>query len=180
MALSLPNTWKQCADKKLNQIYNEVYEEAHKLGLLKALSYKRPLYIHKSVRNFGLCRSRHVMNGVYDSAICINDKILMAKKYDVAREIIVHEVAHMAEPTDNHGYAWCKVGNLIGKKWNITVNRTGSYEGINLKEKKKEGKYIIECPKCHTQWKYDRMCKSVESYNKYKCGKCHETLIRIK
>lgn len=180
MALSLPNTWKQCQDKQLNQIYNEVYEEAKRLGLLKALYYKHPLYIHKSVCNFGLCRSRHVMNGIYDSAICVNDKILLAKRYDIAREIIVHEVAHMAAPTDNHNYSWYKVGNLIGKKWNITVERTGSYEGLNLKEKKKEGKYIIECPKCHTQWKYDRMCKSVEKYDKYKCGKCHETLIRIK
>jgi predicted SprT family Zn-dependent metalloprotease len=180
MALPLPTTWKPCKDTKLNQIYNEVYTEAQKLGLLGKLHYKHPLYIHKSVRNFGLCRSRHVMNGVYDSAICINDKILLAKKYDVAREIIVHEIAHMAEPENNHGYLWNKAGNLLGKKWNITVNRTGSYEGLNLREKKKEGKYIVECPKCHAQWKYDRMCKSVEKYDKYRCGKCKEILIRIK
>ena len=180
MALSLPSTWKQCQDKQLNQIYNEVYEEAQRLGLLKALSYKRPLYIHKSVRNFGLCRSRHVMNGVYDSAICVNDKILLLKKYDVAREIIVHEVAHMAEPADNHGYAWYKVGNLIGKKWNITVERTGSYEGLNLREKKKEGKHIIECPKCHKQWKYDRAGKVVKNYSRYKCPTCKEFLIKTK
>lgn len=180
MSVPIPNTWKLCKDTQLNQIYNEVYAEAQKLGLLSKLHYKHPLYIHKSVRNFGLCRSRHVMNDVYDSVICINNKILLSKKYDVAREVIIHEVAHMAEPADNHGYLWYKVGNLLGKKWNITVNRTGSYESINLREKKKEGKYIIECPKCHAQWKYDRMCKSVEKYDKYRCGKCKESLVRIK
>ena len=180
MAIPIPNSWKQCKDKQLNQIYNEVYEEAKRLGLLGALHYKHPLYVNKSVRNFGLCRSRHVMNGVYDSVICINDKILLAKKYDIAREVIIHEMAHMAQPTDNHNYSWYKTGNLIGKKWNVTVNRTGSYEGIDLRGNTQEPKYIVECPKCHTQWKYDRMCRTVEKYDKYRCGKCNEHLIRIK
>lgn len=179
MSLTLPNTWKLCKDERLNKIYDEVYEEALKLGLLSRLSHKRPLYIHKSVRYWGLCRTRHVMNDVYDSAVCINDKILLAKKYDVARKVLVHEIAHMAEPMKHHGDDWYYAGNRLGRKWNITVHRTDSYEGIELRDEE-EAKYIVECPECHTQWKRDRMCKLVERPERYRCAKCKKDLVRIK
>ena len=179
MALTLPNTWKLCKDKQLNKIYDEVYEEALKLGLLSRLSCRRPLYINKSVRYWGLCKTSRVTSDVFDSAICINDKILLAKKYDVARKVIVHEVAHMAEPMKHHGNDWYYTGNRLGQKWGITVRRTDSYEGLELRGEE-EAKYIVECPKCHHQWKYNRMCKTVERYNRYRCTACNEYLIRVK
>lgn len=179
MSLSLPSTWKPCKDEKFNTIYDEVYEEAYNLGLLKNLHHKRPLYIHKSVRYWGLCKSKRIIDNTFDSAICINDKIILAKRYDVARQVIVHEIAHAATPLDHHGSKWKNAGNKIGSKWHIDVRRCDSYDGLKLKDEE-AAKYIVECPKCHTQWKYNRMCKTVEKYDRYICQSCNERLIRIK
>ena len=179
MSLSLPNTWKQCTDTKLNKIYEEVYEEAVRLGLIVKDENKRPLYIHKSVRNWGICKWKRIFEGKYDAVICINDKILLAKKYDVARKVIVHEMAHMAKPMEHHSRIWHNTGNLLGKKWNITVNRTDQYEGIDLRCEE-EAKHIIECPKCHKQWKYNRAGKVVKNFERYSCPKCHCDLIKVK
>ena len=179
MPIAIPNTWKLCQDKKLNKIYDEVYEEANRLGFLKNLHHKRPLYIRKSIRSWGLCKSHRVINDIYDSVICLNEVVASQKEYETARKIIVHEIAHAATPKDHHGNNWHRIGDLIGAKWNIKVERTDNYEGMNLKSDDNI-KYIVECPKCHVQWKYNRMCKTVEKFDKYRCGKCKETLIRIK
>ncbi len=179
MLLSLPNTWKLCKDAAINKIYDEVYEEARSLGLLSSHREKLPLYIHKSVRTWGLCKWHRVNIGLYDCAVCLNEKIILAKSYDAARKVLVHEIAHIAAPGKHHNDEWYYAGNRIGKKWGITVHRTDSYEGVEL-QGEEEARYIVECPKCHTQWKYNRMCKTVEKYNKYRCGKCKEYLIRVK
>ena len=179
MPITIPNTWKLCKDEKINKIYDEVYEEARSLGLLSKHSHKRPLYMNKSVKFWGLCRSRKETLDTYDCAVCLNEKIILAKSYDAARKVLVHEIAHIAAPRDHHGYTWFSAGNRIGSKWGITVHRTDSYEGLELRSDE-DMKYIVECPKCHTQWKYSRMCKTVERYNRYKCTKCNEYLIRVK
>lgn len=179
MVLSLPNTWKLCKDKMINKIYDEVYEEARSLGLLSSHHEKHPLYVHKSVRTWGLCRLHKISANDYDCAVCLNEKIVLAKSYDAARKVLVHEIAHIAAPGKHHGDLWYNAGNRLGKKWNITVHRTDSYEGLELRGED-DAKYIVECPKCHAQWKYNRMCKTVEKYDRYRCGKCKEYLIRVK
>lgn len=179
MSLSLPNTWKPCKDEQMVKIYDEVYEEAKSLGLLTKHHKKQPLYVKKSVRSWGQCRWRKMLDNTYDCAICLNEKIILAKSYDAARHVLVHEIAHIATPAEHHSSIWRRAGNMIGKKWNITVDRTGQYEGIELKDKA-EAKYIVECPKCHNQWKYNRMCKTVEKPHLYRCAKCQEDLVRIK
>ena len=179
MSITLPNTWKLCKDEKINQIYDEVYEEARSLGLLSKHDHKRPLYMNKSVRFWGLCRCRREKPNVYDCVVSLNEKIILAKSYDVARKVLVHEVAHIAAPGKHHNDDWYLAGNRIGRKWNISVHRTDDYEDIELKGED-EVKYILECPKCHTQWKYSRMCKTVERYDKYRCATCKECLIRVK
>ena len=177
MFLSLPNTWKLCKDQTINKIYDEVYEEARSLGLLSSHHKKHPLYIHKSVRSWGMCRWHRINPNEYDCAVCLNEKIVLAKSYDAARQVLVHEVAHMAAPGKHHNNAWYDAGNRLGRKWSIAVHRTDNYDDIDIRE---DAKYIVECPKCHTQWKYNRMCKTVEKYDRYRCGKCQETLIRVK
>lgn len=179
MPVTLPKTWKLCKDETINKIYDEVYEEARSLGLLSKHDHKRPLYMHKSVCTWGLCRWRKEAIDRYDCAVCLNEKIILAKSYDAARKVLVHEVAHIAAPGKHHSDDWYYAGNRLGKKWNISVRRTDDYEGIELKGGS-EAKYIVECPKCHTQWKYNRMCKTVERYDKYKCCACNEYLIRVK
>lgn len=179
MPLTLPNTWKVCQDKKFLQIYDEVYDEAKSLGLLNKHHKKQPLYIHKSVRTWGLCRWFKMGDNSYDCAVCLNEKIILAKSYDVARQVLVHEIAHIAAPAEHHSKIWHRAGDLIGRKWNITVNRTDSYEGIELRSDN-NAKYIIECPKCHLQWKYSRAGKVVQHYDRCKCPKCNINVIRVK
>lgn len=182
MALAIPRTWKLCKDNTINQIYNEVWDEAVSLGLISGDKYKRPLYVNKSVRYWGLCRSHKTYTSsdfTWDSAIWINEKIVLAKSYDTARKVIVHELTHAALPTEHHSYLWKARGDKLGKKWGITVQRTDSYEGLQLKDDDTV-KYIVECPECHTQWKRDRMCKLVERPERYRCAKCKKDLIRIK
>ena len=177
--LYLPNTWKICQDEQMNKIYDEVYDEAKALGLINNLHHKRPLHIHKSVKSWGLCKWKLISGNTFDCAVCINEEILSKKNYDVARKVIVHEMAHVATPRSHHNNLWRSVGDKLGKKWNITVQRTNSYEGLNLREEETIN-YIIECPECHMQWKYARAGKVVKNYKHYKCPKCHVDLIRSK
>lgn len=179
MALTLPRTWKICTDEGINKIYDEVYEEARKLGLLSYHYKKHPLYVHKSVRTWGLCRFFRRNSDSYDCAVCLNEKIVLAKSYDAARKVLVHEVAHIAAPGKHHNNIWYSAGNRLGNKWNITVARTGEYEGLMLKGDE-ETKYILECSKCHKQYKYNRLGKAVKNYKNYRCGKCSSELIRVK
>lgn len=179
MPITLPRTWKECTHQQFIDIYNEVYAEAQNLGLLGKHKKKHPLYIHSSVRNWGLCRYHYEGCEQYDSAICINDKIVVAKSLDVARKVIVHEVAHIAEPGAHHSIAWQRAGNKIGKKWGITVQRTDSYEGLQLRMDE-DAKYILECTKCGHQYKHMRMTKSIRYPNNYRCGHCSGSLKRIK
>ena len=179
MPITLPNTWKLCKDEKINKIYDEVYEEARSLGLLSKHDHKRPLYMHKSVRTWGLCRWSKEAIDRYDCAVCLNEKIILAKSYDAARKVLVHEVAHIAAPGKHHSDDWYYAGNRLGKKWNITVHRTDDYEGVTLKGDD-EIKYILECTKCHKQYKYSRLGKAVKNYRNYHCGKCNSDLIRVK
>ena len=177
MYLSLPNTWKLCKDAKINKIYDEVYEEARSLGLLSSHHEKHPLYIKKSVRTWGQCRWHRINPNKYDCAVCLNEKIVLAKSYDAARKVLVHEVAHIAAPGKHHSDDWYCAGNRLGHKWNITVHRTDDYEGIDIRE---DAKYIIECPKCHKQWKYNRIGKVVKTPGRYLCNECKQTLVRVK
>lgn len=179
MPITLPRTWKLCKDEKINKIYDEVYEEARSLGLLSSHDHKRPLYIHKSVRTWGLCRWYKEAVNRYDCAVCLNEKIILAKSYDAARKVLVHEIAHIAAPGKHHCDIWYAAGNKLGKKWGIKVQRTDDYDGIELKNDDNV-KHILECTKCGKQYRYTRNTKSVQNYTRYRCGCCNGALTKIK
>ena len=179
MALSIPRTWKKCTDEKFNQIYDEVYEEAKTLGLLKCHYKKHPLYVFESTKTWGLCKSSRISDGIYDSAICVNKKVIAAKSYDTARKIIIHEMAHVDKPGEHHSNIWRRIGNMIGKKWGIAVQRLDSYEGIELRDED-TAKYIVSCPKCNAQWKYMRAGNVVKNPGSYLCTKCRVHLVLTK
>lgn len=168
----VPRTWHQCNNEEILKIYKEIINEAERLGY----NTKSPvLFMYKSTRNWGLCRTSHDI-----SYIALNE--VFKENPERCRNTLIHELAHALSPSDHHGNKWRSIGDNIGAKWGITMSRCNSSDEIGLKMPKKEYKneYIIECPKCKVQWHYQRMTKAVKKPSVYMCGKCKQKLVRVK
>lgn len=177
MSNFVPNTWKPCTDDRINTLYNEVYNEACKQGYEIS---KPKLYIFKSTVYYGLCRTRKVSEG-YRNVIGINDKYLHNEQADVVNTL-VHEFAHAIAPGEHHNHRWEYIGNKIGKRFNTTVHRLSNSEqsGVNIQKEKIEYKYATRCKKCGHEYHNQRLCRSVEHPELFRCGYCHGELERIK
>lgn len=175
-----PRTWTKCNDKEAKALFDEVLKEAENLGY-------RPhvlpdLMVFDATSYYGMCRSKKY-GKYYRSSIGINKKILMSRA--ILTEVLVHEIAHSVAPGEKHGPRWKKIGNTIGKRFGVTVERIKPQEfykeeGVSIEEDEPEIKYIVECPCCHQRWEYARASKTAKHPELYRCGECKTELVRIK
>lgn len=175
-----PRTWSKCNDKEAKTLFNEILKEAESLGYHPHVL--PDLMVFDATSYYGMCRSKKY-GRYYRSSIGINKKILASRV--ILTETLVHEIAHSVVPKEKHGPKWKKVGNLIGKRFGVDVERIRpsdfyKKEGISIGGEEPEAKYIVECPRCHQKWEYVRNCKTVRHPELYSCCKCKTELVRIK
>jgi predicted SprT family Zn-dependent metalloprotease len=61
----------------------------------------------KSVRRFGRCSPRHKL-------ISLSKALVELNTVDEVLNCILHEIAHVLSPLDNHGHTWQRVAKDIG------------------------------------------------------------------
>lgn len=167
----IPRTWKSCENEEILHIYLDVCEFAIKEGLIKDIP---PLFLFKSTKKWGECRLNKLHTVIGLNQVFLDDP---AKSTNT----IIHELAHAILPSHGHDEKWRNVANKIGELYGEEIKRGRSQEevGISLHNETSH-KYTVECPHCHYQWYFQRMCDKVKYPHLYMCGVCNEHLVRVK
>lgn len=167
----VPRTWRICENGDLNWCYMDICQRAIDEGII---DFVPQLYLFKSTSTWGWCR--HYAG---NTVIGLNEVYCQVPQ--AAINTIIHELGHAATPGHNHDNVWKKISNKLGDIYGQKIKRVSSEEerGLSL-GREYVAKYIIECPNCHTQWKYQRMAKSVMHTEMYTCPYCSTKLTRVK
>ena len=167
----VPRTWRLCDNEDLNWYYEDICQKAISEGLIK---YMPRLYLFKSTRTWGWCRYLHD-----DVVIGLNE--VYCQDPQKAINTIIHEIGHAATTGHHHDDVWKRASNRLGVLYGEIIKRTSSESERELSLGRKQTvRYIVECPNCHTQWKYQRMTKCVTRPETFKCPYCKSKLVRVK
>lgn len=111
-------------------------------------------------------------------------KVCFTMKPKYLMDTLAHELIHTCKGCDNHSVLFIKYANMLNKAfgYNITAmadenNETDSYiidAMIN------SAKYQVQCKKCGLIVGRNRMCRSIEHPEYYRCSKCGGDIVRIK
>ena len=168
----VPRTWRKCDNEDINWYYEDICNQALDAGLI---DYIPELYLFKSTATWGKCKwSNHGIVIGLNEVFCADP--------DKAINTIIHEIGHAATPGHHHDSHWKKVSDGLGAAYGHTVKRCTSEEekGVSLHKPEPQIKYIVECPHCHIQWKYQRMTKCVKRPDTFRCSRCKSDLVRVK
>lgn len=168
----VPRTWRLCDNEDLNWYYEDICQQAIKEGIIDEIPV---LYLFKSTRSLGWCRYQS-----WRTVIGLNE--VFCQDPHKAINTIIHELGHAGTRGHHHDAVWKKVSNKLGLIYGEKIERTASSEEmaeLDLGHEQKV-KYIIECTKCHQQWKYQRMSKCVSRAETYRCPYCYSKLTRVK
>lgn len=170
--------WKVNDNAEIGKIYDEVWDEATRLGYTDKVEKPR-LYLYHNTKSFGMTVQDR--KDLSRAVIAVNRVFLNDPK--LATETIVHEIAHATVNSHeasyhNHDDVWTKYGNAIGKKFGVTVKEKGTPNDLGLKPEMYP--YHMGCPKCGTMVNFTyaaKMWKNAESYN---CNACGEPIAKIR
>lgn len=168
---------------QLNNILKEVIKQARLIGL--DLGQINPIVdISKAKSWFGQCRRKN--KNQYQIRI---SKYHLDSDINAIKETIAHEVCHASTTCRNHDKEWKRRANKMNKAYGYHIQRVAGYytnsETNRLEKKimsvsKNESKYILKCTCCGHEYHRNRMSNAVKNPSSYRCGKCGETLKRIK
>jgi predicted SprT family Zn-dependent metalloprotease len=175
MALVLP------LNDTLHALFNEVFNDAKKLGLPLNKSNLSEIKIgYKEMKPWGVCRYTPRFNNF---EIYISRKLISSNNIVAIKNTIMHEIIHTCKGALNHGANFKRYGKMC-ETFGYTITRLLSEEevfGHKIENKSDSYKYVIKCPHCGKEYGYNRFTRAVAMSNKYICGKCHNLgLERIK
>lgn len=167
--------WRPCVDPRACKIFKEVVAECRKKFPHSDISgLDETLYVKNNIRHYGECMRTNVC-GKHLSAIMINGNLLAANKPKDIRNVLVHEVAHAAAPMRaHHNSTWKNIGDTIGEKWNITVQRTDNREVVQG-----DAPYVLRCAKCGMTWVRARSSNFVQHPENYHHDNCPIGTIKL-
>lgn len=116
-------------------------------------------------------------------SIEISTRLLDENVSDIAtKNTIIHELIHSAAPFDGHKGKWKAYANIVNRNYpEYKIKRTTSSEEKGIANQEiKMAKYIIKCEKCGYEIGYSRMCKTVQSPERYIHKNCGGTFKRYK
>lgn len=165
--------------KDLNRFYRECEEELTRINMDFSDKIVRVVVNGRLRTTLGVC-NRSRMAGFFMFTIDINPALLADNVDDMeVKDTIIHEMLHTCPDCFDHGYEWKRRADRVNRMLGYHVSRTASranLEAANVKVKREEFKYALECIECGSQYKYKRWGKALEMPSRYRCGKCHGDL----
>lgn len=158
--------WKPCTNPKVCKIFKEVVAECRKKFPHSNISgLDETLYVRSYAHSYGKC-AYGIVCGKVLSAIVVDKGLIAMKNERDIRNTIIHEVAHAAAPLRaHHNSEWKHIGDTIGKKWGMSVQRVGEKKALQ-----RPPLYILQCCKCGAKWNCYRASKFVQNFEHYHCG----------
>ena len=85
-------------------------------------------------------------------------------EYEATMNTIIHEFLHASKNRMCHTGEWKRLANLVNREYpQFTICRCTSAEEKGVAERIKHYNYIVECPKCGREFKYQRAGKVVHA-----------------
>lgn len=131
----------------------------------------------RAKRRYGVCRKRNSKFIIEISAF------LFESSDEKIEQTVLHEYLHTCPNCFDHKKQWNAYADILNKKYGFNIDRTNSRESMELEPLKTEDfKYILKCsnPKCKNEVKRMKMTKVIKYYNRYRCGACGSSLIKVK
>lgn len=180
--------------RKLETLYNECLDELNKIGI-NTKEYNICLEVKKGrTKTYGMCvKSEPDKNSEYyekgkkkylkynKHTIQISSWVLELKD-SIIKNTIMHEIVHCLPGAGNHGIVFKKIAKVINMKLGYNISRLGNKEQdylesgivLNNNEEQEKYKYILECTKCHQEFKRKKF--NVKQIHKYCCPFCGSKL----
>lgn len=133
---------------------------------------------------WGQCARKKTWDG-YEYIIEVSARLLQDDAPQKGlEETLIHEIAHTCDGCMNHGSNWLAIVNRFNREFGYNVKRSDNskekgFTDEQIKQMVASVRYrhILTCEKCGHEWKYERLCKSVKMYTRYRCN-CGGNLIR--
>ncbi len=154
----------------LNQLLQQVIEEASALGIPVSRHISPSLHINKRTKaRFGGCKKvKGFVHCTYQIEI---SRVLLDAKAEIIKEILAHEILHSCPSSMNHGVTWKNHCLKMEKAYGYRLERTSSYEKLGIEDPRsaKNYRYMIECKRCGQKIYRQRKSPLSEETNKYRC-----------
>ena len=161
---------KPWTETQLNQLLQQVIEEASALGIPVSSHISPSLHINKRTKaRFGGCKKvKGFVHCTYQIEI---SKVLLDADASVLKEILAHEILHSCPSSMNHGKTWKTYCQKMEKAYGYRLERTSSYEKLGIEDPRgeKNYRYMIECNRCGQKIYRQRKSPLSEATNKYRC-----------
>ncbi len=147
--------------RDLQKIAVECMQELDRIGIPYG-NIERFIVNTRATKRWGQCKK--LPSGNFE--ININQDLLDEKNsLEGLKNTIMHELLHSCEGCMNHGKKWQDMANKVNKFYGCKIKRvsSASEKGV-IKHTKKPivYKYNVFCNSCKRNYKYQRMCWSVE------------------
>lgn len=170
---------KPWTENQLNQLLQQVIDEASALGIPVSRHISPSLHINKRTKaRFGGCKKvKGFVHCTYQIEI---SKVLLEAEAPVIKEILAHEILHSCPSSMNHGLAWKRYCQKMEDAYGYRLERTSSYEKLGITDPRgaKNYRYMIECKKCGQRIFRQRKSTLSEETNKYRC-RCGGKLVCV-
>jgi len=170
---------KLWTENQLNQLLQQVIEEALALGIPVSSHISPSLHINKRTKaRFGGCKKvKGFIHCTYQIEI---SKVLLNGEAQVIKEILAHEILHSCPSSMNHGIAWKNYCKKMEKAYGYRLERTSSYDKLGIEDPRgvKNYRYMIECSRCGQKIYRQRKSPLSEETNKYRC-RCGGKLVCV-
>ena len=161
---------KPWTENQLNQLLQQVIDEATALGIPVSRQISPSLHINNRTRaRFGGCRkAKGFLHSTYQIEI---SKVLLDAEEKVIKEILTHEALHTCPGCMNHGDSWKAHCRRMEQAYGYRLKRTSTYEklGIEDQRKAKTYRYVVECSHCGQRIYRQRKSPLTDSTNLYRC-----------
>ena len=155
--------------KVLNKLFLDVVHQLQQSGFTIEPFESAVVVDKRATVRLGSCKK--LSNGLYRVGI---SKWVLEKEEDaLIANVIAHEACHLVKGAMNHGPMWKKAAGVLNQRG---YSITSTFKEIE----ESRYPYVIQCDSCGMQIHRMRMSKLVKYPEKYRCGKCHGTLRRMK
>lgn len=114
---------------------------------------------------------------------------LLDERTDLKRGLkttLHHELLHSCPDCMKHTGKWKMYAEMVNAAYGYQIQRISAYSPSELPgdlrtaKVKKEPRYILKCVGCGLEYPKQKLSKSVQQPERYRCGRCGQKLFRLK